>query len=71
MATSSINKTFTLRNKAEVTNFMRLFEKSVQNPPKLEKSSIRMSTPEQVTELVNAVRKMQLFSSTIMSRIMI
>lgn len=51
MATSSINKTFTLRNKAEVTNFMRLFEKSVQNPPKLEKSSIRMATPEQVIEL--------------------
>ena len=58
MATSSIKKTFTLRNKTEVASFMRMFEKSFKNPPKLEKSSIRMSTPEQVTELVNAVRKM-------------
>ena len=59
MTTSSIKKTFTLRDKTEVASFMRMFEKSFKNPPKLEKSSIRMSTPEQVTQLVNAVRKMQ------------
>lgn len=59
MATSSIKKTFTLHNKSEVTNFMQMFAKASKTPPKLEKSSIKMSTPEQVTELVNAVRKIQ------------
>ena len=58
MATSSIKKTFTLHNKTEVTSFMQMFAKASKMPPKLEKSEIKMSTPEQVTKLVNAVREM-------------
>ena len=59
MATSSIKKTFTLHNENEVKCFMHMFAKASDTPPELKKFSIKMSTPEQVTKLVNAVRKMQ------------
>ena len=58
MATSSIKKTFTLRTREETNAFMKLFEESLRNPPKLEKSVAKMASPAQDDEFLKALRKM-------------
>ncbi len=57
MATSSIHKEFALNSREEANAFMRLFEESLRNPPKLEKPAAVMSTQEQDEEFFRKLRK--------------
>ena len=54
MATSSIKKTFSLQTRQETNAFMKLFEESLRNPPKLEKSAIPMATEADVENMIRA-----------------
>ncbi|MBQ9539296.1 MAG: hypothetical protein IJU95_08485 [Treponema sp.] len=57
MATSSIHKEFSLHNREEADAFMKLFEESLRNPPKLEKPAAVMATLEQDEEFFSKLRK--------------
>lgn len=52
MATSSIHKEFALNSREEADAFMRLFEESLRNPPKLETPAAVMATETDVQEMV-------------------
>ena len=57
MATSSIKKTFSLRTKEETSVFMKMFEESLRNPPKIEKTGVKMSDDEDIEKMISILQR--------------
>ena len=57
MATSSLYKTFSLKTKRETDAFMQMFEESLRNPPKTEKSDISLASEDSAKRLAEALKK--------------
>lgn len=57
MATSSLYKTFSLKTKKETNAFMQMFEESLRNPPKIEKSGIPLASEDSAKRLAEALKK--------------
>ena len=57
MATSSLYKTFSLRTQEETDVFMQKFEESLRNPPKTEKSGVKMSTDEDIEKIIKILQR--------------
>lgn len=58
MATSSLYKSsFSLETKEATDIFMKKFEESLLNPPKIEKTDVKMSTDEDIEKMLMILRK--------------
>ena len=57
MATSSLYKTFSLRTREETDAFMNMIEESLRNPPKTEKSGVKMSTDEDIEKMIKILQR--------------
>ncbi len=57
MATSSLKKSFSLTGKTEISNFARMLEESVKNPPKIEKTGVKMSSTEDIKKILSILRR--------------
>lgn len=57
MATSSLYKTFSLRTREETNAFMKMFEESLRNPPKIELSGVKMATEGDIKDMISMWKK--------------